>query len=93
MLWQSRDPTRGSREFPRTIKPKMDESMAEIVNLRRARKARDRQAAADRAAENRRLHGRDKATRATDAAAEADRSLAAARLDGHRRRSDDAEDE
>jgi hypothetical protein len=41
--------------------------MGEIVNLRRARKARDRDAAARTAAENRSLHSRTRAERATEA--------------------------
>lgn len=59
--------------------------MAEIVNLRRVRKARARDAAADRAADNRRRFGRDKATKAEDAAAEATAERDRAWLDGHRR--------
>lgn len=58
--------------------------MAEIVNLRRARKARDRAEAAKNAAANRHRHGRDKAARAADAAADASAARAAHRLDGHR---------
>lgn len=42
--------------------------MAEIVNLRLARKARDRDVAAGKAVENRARHGRNKAERARDAA-------------------------
>lgn len=56
--------------------------MAEIVNLRRARKARDRAADEARAAGNRAKFGRPKADR-DRMAAEAER--AAARLEGHRR--------
>ena len=56
--------------------------MAEIVNLRRARKARDRAADEARAAENRAKFGRPKADR-DRVAAEAERD--ASRLDGHRR--------
>ena len=42
--------------------------MAEIVNLRLARKARERAAAAETAARNRARHGRTKGERARDAA-------------------------
>lgn len=42
--------------------------MAEIVNLRTARKAKARAAKATQAAANRALHGRTKAERAADAA-------------------------
>ncbi|TPG57198.1 DUF4169 family protein [Roseomonas nepalensis] len=58
--------------------------MAEIVNLNRARKARDRAAAGEKAAANRAAHGRTKAERARDAAAERERNvlLDGARLDG-----------
>ncbi|RYY27421.1 MAG: DUF4169 family protein [Sphingomonadales bacterium] len=45
--------------------------MAEIINLRQARKARDRKVAAMQADANRALHGRNKAERANDAAARA----------------------
>lgn len=53
--------------------------MAEVVNLNRARKAREREAAASKAVANRAAHGRTKAERARDAAAEAKRD---AMLDG-----------
>ena len=58
--------------------------MAEIVNLNRARKARDRVAAGEKAAANRAAHGRTKAERARDAAAERERNalLDGARLEG-----------
>ncbi|MBP0443389.1 DUF4169 family protein [Roseomonas sp. SSH11] len=55
--------------------------MAEIVNLNRARKARDRAEAGARAAANRAAHGRTKAEKAKDAAARAKRD---ALLDGAR---------
>jgi hypothetical protein len=55
--------------------------MAEIVNLNRARKARDRAAAEARAAANRTAHGRTKAERAKDAEARTKRD---ALLDGAR---------
>ncbi len=59
-------------------------AMAEIVNLNRARKARDRKAAEAKAVANRAAHGRTKAERARDAAAEAvrDALLDGARLEG-----------
>ena len=56
--------------------------MADIINLRRARKVRDRAARGAAAAENRRAFGRSKAeTELTEAAA----AQAARRLDGHKR--------
>ncbi|WP_338664282.1 DUF4169 family protein [Pararoseomonas sp. SCSIO 73927] len=55
--------------------------MAEIVNLNRARKARDRAAAETEAAANRAAHGRTRAERAKDAEAKAKRD---ALLDGAR---------
>ncbi|WP_122465371.1 DUF4169 family protein [Brevundimonas lutea] len=57
--------------------------MGEIVNLRQARKTRDRVEARARAAEARAAHGRSKtAQRATDAEREAvDRALDGARRD------------
>ncbi len=54
--------------------------MAEIVNLRRARKARDRRGAEALAEENRRRHGASKAERFLTEKSEA---LAAKKLDGH----------
>jgi hypothetical protein len=57
-------------------------AMAEIVNLRLARKARRRAEAAGTAAQNRALHGRSKGERARDAV-EAERL--ARTLDGARR--------
>ncbi|PKB24925.1 uncharacterized protein DUF4169 [Novosphingobium kunmingense] len=59
--------------------------MAEIVNLRLVRKARARGAAADKAAQNRALHGLTKAER-TRQKTEAER--AARMLDGARREED-----
>jgi len=56
--------------------------VTEIVNLKRARKLRDRAAAADKAAEARVRHGRTKTAKQNDAAA-AERAKAA--LDGKRR--------
>jgi len=55
--------------------------MAEIVNLNRTRKARDRAEAERRAAANRAAHGRTKPERARDAEEEARRR---ALLDGAR---------
>ncbi len=55
--------------------------MTEIVNLKRARKQRDRAAAADKAAEARVRHGRTKTAKQNDATA-AERAKAA--LDGKR---------
>lgn len=57
--------------------------MGEVVNLRRARKARDRAAGERAAAENRARHGRTKARRIDDAAdsAKAARTLAQHRLE------------
>lgn len=59
--------------------------MAEIVNLRLARKARARTAKAQQAAANRTLHGQSKAARAARMV-EAER--AARQLDGHQREPD-----
>ncbi|MBE9605579.1 DUF4169 family protein [Acetobacteraceae bacterium H6797] len=56
--------------------------MAEIVNLNRARKARDREAEKAQAAANRVAFGRDKAARARDREESEKR---AALLDGARR--------
>ncbi|MCV9935906.1 DUF4169 family protein [Boseaceae bacterium BT-24-1] len=55
--------------------------MAEIVNLRRARKARDRATAEAQAAQNRIEFGRTKAERTLT---EAEKTLAKRRLEGHR---------
>ena len=60
--------------------------MAEIVNLNRARKARERDQARRAAAENRILHGRTKAERNKT---EAERRAQARALDGHRREDGD----
>jgi hypothetical protein len=56
--------------------------MTEIVNLRRARKLRDRATKADMAAENRARFGRSKADKANEAATAA---LQARQLDGVKR--------
>ena len=58
---------------------------AEIVNLRRARKAKARAGLEQTAAENRRLHGRTKAEREKEAA---ERERAARAVDAHRREDD-----
>ncbi|MET3891465.1 regulator of protease activity HflC (stomatin/prohibitin superfamily) [Bosea sp. OAE506] len=55
--------------------------MAEIVNLRRARKQRARQEAEQQAQQNRIAFGRTKAERSLT---EAERDKAARTLDGHR---------
>lgn len=59
--------------------------MAEIVNLRRARKRRERDERARQADENRILHGRPRAEREHR---EALSVLERRRLDGHRRDTD-----
>lgn len=59
---------------------------AEIVNLRKARKARDRVAKEKRAEENRQKFGRTKAERERG---EAEGAIAVRRLDAHRREVDD----
>ena len=56
--------------------------MAEIINLRRARKAKARSQAQADAAENRAKHGRPKAERLTSGKV---KSLTERRLDAHRR--------
>ncbi|KPF53818.1 hypothetical protein ABIC78_002177 [Novosphingobium sp. 1529] len=55
--------------------------MAQVINLRQARKARDRQAAQAQAAANRARFGRTKAEKAADLARE---EQARRQLDGHR---------
>jgi hypothetical protein len=60
--------------------------MADIINLRRARKRKERAAKDARAAENRTAFGRGKAERALSAA---QRDIAERRLEGHKR--DDGE--
>lgn len=55
--------------------------MGEIVNLRRARKARDRASAEAQAAQNRIAFGRTKAERKLS---DAEKTLAERRLEGHR---------
>jgi hypothetical protein len=56
--------------------------LAEIINLRRARKAKARSQAQAEAAENRAKHGRPKAERETSGKV---KSLAERRLDAHQR--------
>ena len=60
--------------------------MAEIINLRRARKAKAKSQAQAEAAENRAKHGRPKAERETSGKV---KSLAEQRLDAHRRSATD----
>jgi len=56
--------------------------MADVINLNRARKDRDKAARKVQAAVNRAAHGRTKAERVN---ADRDRDRAATTLDGHRR--------
>jgi hypothetical protein len=68
------------------VNPK-EASMGEIINLRRARKARVKEEAEAEAARNRALHGRGKAARAEEGAEAArrrlrDRTLDAGRIEG-----------
>lgn len=56
--------------------------MAEVINLNRVRKARDKAARTAQAATNRVAHGRTKAERLN---ADRDRDRASTTLDGHRR--------
>lgn len=60
--------------------------MAEIINLNRARKARNKAEAKAAAASNRALHGRSRAERTGQDAA---RDRAERLLDGHKREPDD----
>ncbi len=62
--------------------------MAEIINLRQARKARDRAAREAQAEENRAKSGRPKADRTLAAAKD---ELARRRHEAHRRESDETE--
>lgn len=62
--------------------------MGDVVNLRRARKARDRASAEAQAEQNRIAFGRTKAERKLS---EAEKMLAERRLEGHRL-SDDPDD-
>ncbi len=63
---------------------------AEIVNLRKARKARDRVEKEKRAEENRVKFGRTKVEREQESA---NKVIAARRLDAHKRPGDDGSDE
>jgi hypothetical protein len=65
-----------------------EDAMAEIINLNRARKAREKADRTARAAANRAAHGRTKAERQ---GTEAERTRAAALLDGHRRETEEKE--
>ena len=56
--------------------------MAEIINLRTARKQKARAAKAEQAEQNRRLHGRTKAERQLQAT---EQSMADRHLDAHKR--------
>jgi hypothetical protein len=58
------------------------EAMAEIINLKRARKAKARAAAEAEAAANRATHGRSKAERKLT---QAEQRAAKRKLDGHKR--------
>ena len=60
--------------------------MAEIINFRKARKAKARAAKEDKAAENRARHGRPKQERSL---AGASKKLLDRKLDAHRREDDD----
>ena len=62
--------------------------MAEIINLRQVRKARERAAKGERATENRVAFGRPKKARTL---AETRKALEAARHEGHRLKGDDPE--
>jgi hypothetical protein len=64
--------------------------VAEIINLRRARKAKARKAAEEAAAANRAAHGRTKAEKTKT---DAEHALSDRRLEGARRARDDAADE
>lgn len=64
--------------------------MAEVINLRLARKSRQRADAAARAAENRARHGRSKGERARD---ETEAERLARRIEGARRERDDSGDD
>lgn len=63
--------------------------MAEIINLRQARKQRNRATREAEAADNRRRFGRTKAEKADDAARTADAERAARTLDAKRLERDD----
>jgi hypothetical protein len=61
--------------------------MAELINLRRARKRKERAVKEAEAAENRTAFGRGKAERVLSAA---QRGIAERRLDGHKRDDEEA---
>ncbi len=71
----------GIRAAPAETGQTWDTLMADIVNLRQARKAKARDEAEARASANRAKHGRPKAERN---AAAAEERLAERRLEGHR---------
>ena len=60
--------------------------MAEIINFRKARKAKERAAKEEQAAENRAQHGRPKRERSI---ADATKTLLDRKLDAHRREDTD----
>lgn len=62
--------------------------MSEIINLRRARKAKARASAEGNAAQNRVTFGRTKSEKQL---AEAERTAANKKLDGHKRHDDDTD--
>lgn len=62
----------------------------EIINLRRARKARSRNEKEKRAEENRLTFGRSKAEKKRDAA---EKSITQSRLEGHRRKTPPDQDD
>ena len=68
---------------------RQDEGMADVVNLRAARKRVDRQQAEKRAAENRLAHGRSKSERNLEAAR---RDKTNRDLDLHRQRTGEADE-
>lgn len=72
--------------FACKAKPRHHRAMADIINLRRARKAREREAEQKRADASRAEHGRSKAERQ---AAKTEASRANRLLDGARRENED----
>jgi hypothetical protein len=83
-IWTSRR-RRGNRAATSGAGAVREKLPAEIVNLRKARKARARDAATAAADANRAAHGQPKAVKSL---AEARRRKAARDLDGHRRQDD-----
>lgn len=73
---------------PKPCSPRTGDSMAEIINLRQARKARERAEREAEAAANRSKHGRSKAQRKLT---DIEKKLAEGRLEGHRLTRDDGE--